>query len=77
MAGIDHCSGSYLFRVIIKSKHGEKLRASGWIVYGTLRELFKRKLVDLGHTSDRFSFDSCRPEGAMAPANSAAPGLPL
>ena len=56
----------------LSPKHGEKLRVSGWIVYGTLRELFKRKLVDLVHSSNRFSFHSCRHEGAMAPANSAA-----
>ena len=69
MAGIDQRSEAYLFRAISKSKYGEKLRASGRITYSTLRELFKRKLVELGHSPDRFGLHSLRAGGATAAAN--------
>ena len=39
----------FLFRPITKTKTGEKLRASGQLSYGTLRELFKKKLTELGY----------------------------
>ena len=69
MAGIDQHSELHLFRAILRSKYGEKLRPSGRITYSTLRELFKKKLVELGHPPDRFGLHSLRPGGATAAAN--------
>ena len=69
MAGIEQHSNAYIFRAIIKSKYGENLRASGRITYSTLRELFKRKLVELGHSPDKFGQHSLRAGGAIAAAN--------
>ena len=60
MTGIYQRSELYLFRVIVRSKYGEKLRASGRITNSTLRELFKKKLVELGHSPDRFGLHSLR-----------------
>ena len=49
-------SDLYLFRGICKGKAGEKLRASGYLSYTTVRELvrelFRKKLVDLGHSPE-------------------------
>ena len=69
MAGNEQHSEAYLFRAIIKYKYGEKLRASGRITYSALKELFKRKLVELGHSPDKFGLHSLRVGGATAAAN--------
>ena len=69
VADIDLHSELFLFRGITKSKHGEKLKSSGRITYSTLRELFRKKLRELGHPPDRFGLHSLRAEGATAAAN--------
>lgn len=69
VAGIDKHSELFLFRAIIKSRHGEKLRPSGRITYSTLRELFRKKLVELGHPPNQFGLHSLRAGGATAAAN--------
>ena len=69
MAGIEQHSEAYLFRAIIKYKYREKLRASVRITYSTLRELFKRKLMEVGHSPDKFGLHSLRARGATTAAN--------
>ena len=50
----------FLFRPIQKSRKGEALRGSGCISYTCLRDLFKRKLIDLGYQPDEFGLHSLR-----------------
>ena len=63
----------YLFRGICKTKDGEKLRASGCLSYTTVRELSKKKLTDLGHSSDGFGLHSLKAGGASAAAQAGIP----
>ena len=69
VASIDQHSDLFLFRAIIKSRHGEKLRSAGRITYSTLRELFSKKLIELGYPPDRYGLHSLRAGGATAAAN--------
>ena len=69
VAGIDQHSDLFLFRAITESRHGEKLRSAGRITYSTLRELFRKKLIELGHPPDRYGLHSLRAGGATAAAN--------
>ena len=77
VAGIDQHSDLFLFREITKSRHGEKLRSTGRITYSTLRELFRKKLIELGHPSDRYGLHSLKAGGAMAANNAFLRGLPV
>ena len=63
----------FLFRPIQKSRKAEALRASGCISYTCLRDLFKRKLIDLGYQPDEFGLHSLRAGGASAAANAGVP----
>ena len=69
MAKVDLASEQYLFRGIVKTRTGEKLRPSGGLSYTTLRELFKKKLSELGYPSEEFGLHSLRAGGATAAAN--------
>ena len=66
-------SESFLFRGIYKTAGREKLRATGPLSYTTVRELFRRKLADLGHSPDGFGLHSLRAGGASAAAQAGAP----
>ena len=63
----------WLFRPICKANKSEKLRESGCISYSCLRDLFKKKLKDLGYNPDEFGLHSLRAGGATAAANSGVP----
>ena len=63
-AEVTPTSDLYLFRGICKGKAGEKLRPSWCLSYTTVRELFRKKLVDLGHSPEGFGFHSLRAGGA-------------
>jgi len=63
----------FLFRPISKSGKTEKLRESGNISYSCLRELFKRKLKELGYDHNKFGLHSLRAGGATAAANNGVP----
>ena len=63
----------FLFWDIHKTAGGEKLRATGPLSYTTVRELFRRKLTDLGHSSDGFGLHSLRAGGASAAAQAGVP----
>ena len=73
MAGVDPASEQFLFRGITNTKTGEKLRPSGGLSYSTLRELFKKKLSELGYPSEEFGLHSLRAGGASAAANAGVP----
>ena len=72
-AEVTPTSDLYLFRGICKGKAGEKLRASGCLSYTTVRELFKKRLVDLGHSPEGFGLHSLRAGGASAAAQAGIP----
>lgn len=44
----------FVFRPITKSKMSEYLRAGSSLGYSTLRELFKKKMRDLGYPAENF-----------------------
>ena len=72
-ANIAPASEVFLFRGICKTTGGEKLKASGPLSYTTVRELFRKKLVDLEHSSDGFDLHSLRAEGASVAAQAGVP----
>ena len=63
----------YLFRPIQRTKNGESLRQSGKISYTCLRDLFKKKIADLGLPPSNFGLHSLRAGGATAAANAKVP----
>ena len=63
----------FLFRPINKSGKTERLRESGNISYSCLRELFRKKLKELGYDANKFGLHSLRAGGATAAANSGVP----
>ena len=48
----------FLFRGIINTTNGERLRLSGKVSYTTMRELFKKKSTELGHPAEEFGLQS-------------------
>ena len=62
-----------LFRPTQSSKKGESLRDAGKISYSCLRDLFRKKLADLGFPPDEFGLHSLRAGGATAAANAKVP----
>ena len=72
-AGISLTSSLRLFRGIVKTKHGEHLRASGTLGYARMRELLLAKLQQLGYDKNQFSLHSLRSGGATAAANAGVP----
>ena len=63
----------YLFCPIQRIKMGKGLRQSGKISYTCLRELFKKKVADLGLPPSKFGLHSLRVGGATAAANGKVP----
>ena len=63
-----------LFRGIVHTKAGERLRATGSLSYTrVLRELFLAKLTSLGFDAKQFGLHSLRSGGASAAANAGVP----
>ena len=73
LAGINSSSDLFLFRAIRRTREGEKLRPAGQLSYSTLRELFKKKLVELGYQAEQSGLHSLRAGGATAAANAGIP----
>ena len=69
MGGVSSGSSEKLFRGIVHTKQGEKLRASGGISYSRLRELLLEKIAELGMDPKLFGMHSLRAGGATAAAN--------
>ena len=63
----------FLFRGIMKTKEGERLRPSGSLSYSTIRDLLRKKLVDLGHSPVGFGLHSFCAGGASAAAKAGIP----
>ena len=59
-AGISLSSSLRLFRAIVNTKQGERLRASGSLGYARMRELLLAKLDQLGYDKQQFSLHSLR-----------------
>lgn len=55
---ITPASELFLFRGICKGRDGERLRSSGCLSYTTVGELFRKKLVDFGHSPEGFGLHS-------------------
>ena len=73
MAGISTGSSARLFRAIVHTKKGEKLRSSGTLSYTRMREVFLAKLKSLGFDANQFGLHSLRAGGATAAANAGIP----
>ena len=62
-----------IFRPIVKSKLGEKLRDTGRLTYTRLHECFKGKLKALGFPVEQFGLHSLRAGRATTAANNGVP----
>ena len=63
----------YLFQPIQHTKNGEVLRGAGKISYSILKELFNKKLKQLGFPAESFGLHSLRAGGATIAANPKVP----
>ena len=69
MGEVDHTSQAKLFRGIVSTKSGERLRKDGGLSYTRLRELLLEKVAQLGFDPALFGMHSLRAGGATAAAN--------
>ena len=72
-AGIAADSEGYIFRGITKITDGERLRPDEVLCYPTVRELFHKKLMELGHSPNGFGLHSFCAGGATASAQNSVP----
>ena len=74
-AAVEHTSENVLFRGVVRTKNGERLRNSGHITcsYTRVRELTLQRLKKLGYDASLFSMHSFRAGGATAAANVGVP----
>lgn len=70
LAELSQVSTQKLFRGIIKSPNGEKLRQGGSLSYTRIRELLLEKLQEMGHDPVLYGTHSFRSGGATIAANS-------
>ncbi len=73
VGGMAYTSKLLLFRGIVKTKSGERLRASGGLSYTRMRELFLHKIAKLGFDPKKYRLHSLRAGGATAAANAGVP----
>ena len=73
LGGMESSSKRKLFRGIVHTKSGERLRAAGGLSYTRMRELFLQKIAELGFDPKRFGLHSLRAGGASAAANAGVP----
>ena len=73
LGGIDHRSSKCLFRVIIHTKNGGRLRYDGSLSYTRVREILLDKLESLGYDTAKFGTQSFRAGGATLVANQGVP----
>ncbi|XP_011404397.1 PREDICTED: uncharacterized protein LOC100634483 [Amphimedon queenslandica] len=69
LAAINSNSTEQLFRAIVHSRNGEKLRKLGSLSYPRIRELLQAKLQSLGYDPSLFGTRSFRAGGAMLAAD--------
>lgn len=73
LANIDCKEDKFLFRGLVATKSGQKLRDSGSISYTRVRELVLEKLAAINLDTKRFGLHSLRSGGASAAANAGVP----
>ena len=73
LAGISGSSDLNLFRGIVRTKNGIKLRTQGGLSYTRMRELLLEKLAHLGLDTKIYGLHSLRSGGATAAANAGVP----
>lgn len=73
MAHISRSDQRYLFRGIVHTKKGERLRESGSISYTRVREIVLKKFEQLGIDTQQLGLHSFRAGGATAAANAGVP----
>ena len=73
LAAIPKQSKLHLFRGIVVTWNGQRLRSHGSLSYTRVRELFLNKLAELGFDPTQFGLHSLRSGGATAAANSGVP----
>ena len=73
MAALPKLSKLHLFRGIVVTKSGERLRSQGSLSYTRLRELFLSKLFELGFNPKQFGLHSLWSGSASAAANAGVP----
>ena len=73
LAGLSHRPKLRLFRGIVHTKKGGRLRASGSLSYTRMRELLLDELSGLGFNAKSFGVHSLRSGGATAAANAGVP----
>ena len=66
---LEHTSHGMLFRGIVQTKEGERLRKTGGISYSRLREVLLDKIAKLGFDPALFGMHSLQAGGATAAAN--------
>ena len=72
-AALIQSSTALVFRGIVNTKTGERLRKSGGISYSRVRELMLQRLSRLGFDPTAFGMHSFRAGGATAAANAGVP----
>ena len=73
LAKIDGSPDLHLFRAIVRSKNGVKLRSHGGLSYTRMRELLLEKLSEVGLDPKKYGLHSLRSGGATAAANAGVP----
>ena len=73
MGGLSVGSHDRVFRAVVHTREGERLRKSGGLSYSRLRELLLEKISPLGMDPQLFGMHSLRAGGAMAAANAGVP----
>ncbi|XP_019851172.1 PREDICTED: uncharacterized protein LOC109581484 isoform X2 [Amphimedon queenslandica] len=73
MARVDSQSAECLFRGIVKSKNGERLRSLGSLSYSRIREILMGKIKALGYDPADYGTHSFRSGGASLAANRGVP----
>ena len=73
LAAVTGASDKFLFRGLVKTKAGYKLRASGGLSYSRVRELVLEKLTALGLDKRLFGLHSLRSGGASTAAQAGVP----
>ena len=73
LASVGSDPEKYLFRGILHTKSGTKLRSAGGLSYTRVRELVMEKLTQIGLDKSKFGLHSLRSGGASAAANAGVP----
>lgn len=73
LAKASTCSDKFLFRGLVHTKNGSKLRQAGSISYTRVRELVLGLLASIGLDRKQFGLHSLRSGGASAAANAGVP----